>query len=67
MPVERAAKIKAPTLIMDGGESAMPFMRHTADRLGKAIQNSQRRTVGGQGHDVSAKAVTPLWVEFFKG
>jgi len=52
---------------MDGGESAMPFMRHTADRLGKAIQNSQRRTVGGQGHDVSAKAVTPLWVEFFKG
>lgn len=67
VPVAVAAKVKAPTLVMDGGASlkAMPFMRATADKLGKAIPGAQRRTIEGQGHDVSSKAVVPVLVQFF--
>ncbi len=67
VPVGVAAKVKAPTLVMDGSASLgpMPFMRPTADKLAKAIPNAQRRVVEGQAHDVSAKALAPILLEFF--
>lgn len=69
VPVERAAKVKAVTLVMDGGASleAMPFMRPTADKLAKVIPGAQRRTIEGQAHDVSAKVLAPILVKFFGG
>lgn len=67
VPVEKAAKIKATTLVMDGGASleAMPFMRPTADKLAKVIPNARRRTLEGQAHDVSPEVLAPILVEFF--
>jgi hypothetical protein len=67
IPVERTAKIEATTLVMDGGASleTMPFMRPTAEKLGKVIPNAQRRTIEGQRHDVNVKALAPVLVEFF--
>lgn len=67
VPVEIAAKIKASTLVMDGGASlgTMPFMRPTADKLAKVIPHAQRRTIEGQAHDVSAKVLAPILLEFF--
>jgi pimeloyl-ACP methyl ester carboxylesterase len=68
VPVAIAAKVKAPTLVMDGGASAgpMPFMRPTADKLGKAIPGARRLVVAGQAHDVSAKVLAPILVDFFR-
>ena len=68
VPVERAAKVKAITLVMDGGASAgpMPYMRPTADKLAQAIPQARRRTIEGQGHDVSAKVLAPALLEFFE-
>lgn len=67
VPVEIAAKVKAITLVMDGGASlgAMPFMRPTADKLAKVIPGAQRRTIEGQSHDVSAKVLAPILLKFF--
>ena len=67
VPVESAAKVKATTLVMDGGASleTMPFMRPTADKLAKAIPDAERRTLEGQAHDVSPKALVPILVKFF--
>ena len=67
VPVEVAARIKAPTLVMDGGASLgpMPFMRATADKLGKAVPGAQRLTIEGQGHDVGSKALAPVLLKFF--
>ena len=67
VPVAVAAKVKAPTLVMDGGASVgpMPFMRATADRLGQAIPGARRQVVEGQAHDASANAVAPLLLQFF--
>lgn len=68
VPVGRAAKVKAQTLAMDGEKSAeyMSFMGATAEALAKAIPNAQRRTVKGQGHDISAEALAPELIKFFK-
>ena len=67
VPVEIAAKIKAITLVMDGSASLgiMPFMRATADKLGKVIPRAQRRTIEGQAHDVSSKVLAPILLKFF--
>ena len=68
VPVAIAAKVKVPTLVMDGGASLgpMPFMRSTADKIARAIPGAERRTLEGQAHDVSAKAIAPILAKFFK-
>jgi hypothetical protein len=67
VPVGIAARVKVPTLVMDGGASLgpAPFMRATADKLGKSIPGAQRRVIEGQAHDLSAKVLVPILVKFF--
>ena len=69
VPVATAARVQTPTLVMDGGASLgpMPFMRATADKLGKVMPNAQRRVVEGQAHDASAQVLAPILLEFFDG
>jgi hypothetical protein len=52
---------------MDGGASyeVMPFMRASALALTEAIPHAQHRILEGQRHDVDAKVVAPVLVEFF--
>lgn len=64
VPVERAAHLGVPTLIMNGAES-YPFMQTSATQLAQAIPNAQHRILAGQGHEVSAAAIGPVLVEFF--
>jgi len=63
VPLERAARITRPTLVLNG--TVIPFMLDTATRLAKAIPHAQHRTLEGQPHDVDVKVLTPLLVEFF--
>src|SRR5215471_14583239 len=67
VPVERLAKVAAPTLVMDGEKSLKmyPFMRATADALAQAMPTALRRTLKGQGHDVDAHVLVPVLGEFF--
>jgi hypothetical protein len=65
VPVERAAHVSAPTLVMDGSES-FPFMHTTAVALANAMPNGQHRTLEGQTHEVASEALAPVLVEFFK-
>ncbi len=62
-PVERAARVTRPALVMNG--TVIPFMLDTATRLAKAIPHAQHRTLEGQSHDVDLKVLAPLLVEFF--
>jgi len=67
VPVDKAAQVKASTLVMDGGASAgpMPFMRASANKIAKAIPNARRQTIEGQAHDVSAEVLAPILLAFF--
>jgi pimeloyl-ACP methyl ester carboxylesterase len=64
IPIERAAGVAVPTLVMDGGAS-YPFMHVTATALANAMPNAQHRTLEGQTHEVAAEALAPVLVEFF--
>ncbi len=68
VPTERASRITAQTLVMDGGGSyeSMPFMHTTAEALTKAIPNAQHRVIEGQSHDIDAKVFAPVLTAFFK-
>lgn len=63
VPVERAAAVRVPTLVMNG--TVIPFMLETANALAKAIPHAQHRTLEGQSHDVDVQVLAPVLVEFF--
>lgn len=65
VPVERAARLTVPTLIIDGSES-FPFMHVTATTLAKTIPNSQHRTLPGQTHEVDSAVLAPVLIDFYK-
>jgi pimeloyl-ACP methyl ester carboxylesterase len=65
-PVNRASKITAATLVMNGG-AGLPFIAEAAISLAKAIPLAQYRILEGQRHDVSNEALVPVLEEFFNG
>lgn len=64
VPTEKAARVRVPTLVMDGGAS-YPFMHETAVALANAMPQGQQRTLEGQTHEVQAEAIAPVLMEFF--
>lgn len=64
VPVERAADLAVPALVMDG-DASYPFMHTTATTLVSAMPIAKHRTLEGQSHEVAAEAIAPVLVEFF--
>jgi len=64
LPMERAAQVTIPTLVLDGGAS-FPFLHPTAQALAAALPNGRQRTLEGQSHDVAAEVLAPSLTEFF--
>jgi pimeloyl-ACP methyl ester carboxylesterase len=63
LPVDRAARVRAPTLVIAGGAD-MPWMRDTAAALADALPEGRARFLDGQGHDVDPKELAPVLKEF---
>jgi len=59
------ASIKVPTLMVIGGKSP-PWMVHTVQVFADAIPGAKTRLLEGQQHNVAAKAIAPVLVEFFR-
>ncbi len=66
VPVEHAAQVAVPTLVMDGG-AGLPFMHVTAKALAAAMPHGRQRTLAGQTHDLAPEALAPVLIEFFLG
>jgi alpha-beta hydrolase superfamily lysophospholipase len=66
LPTERAAAVRIPTLVLDGGAS-FAWIGETAQALADVLPHGQRRTLEGQTHDVAAEVIAPVLVEFFNG
>jgi pimeloyl-ACP methyl ester carboxylesterase len=64
VPVDRAASVKVPTLVIAGGADS-PWMRQTAQALADALPDGRVRFLEGQGHDVDPSVLAPVLVEFF--
>jgi pimeloyl-ACP methyl ester carboxylesterase len=65
LPVDAAASVKVPTIVVAGGAD-FPWMRDTAEALAEALPDGQVRLLEGQGHDVDNAVLAPVLVEFFK-
>ena len=63
VPVERAARISASTLVMYGG-AGLPFMAQTAHTLRHAIAGAQLRILEGQTHQVDSAVLAPVLIDF---
>jgi pimeloyl-ACP methyl ester carboxylesterase len=66
LPANRWASVTAPTLVVDGGKSPA-WMRHGMQALAGVLPNAKLRTLEGQTHMVSPKALAPVLAEFFAG
>jgi pimeloyl-ACP methyl ester carboxylesterase len=64
VPTQRAAKVTAPTLVMNG--TVIPFMVVGAKEIANAIPGAVHRTLEGEGHDVNLEVLAPVLIEFFK-
>jgi pimeloyl-ACP methyl ester carboxylesterase len=63
VPIERAAQVRVPTLVMNGSAS-FPFMYQTARTLSKAIPHAQHLTLEGQTHALADDVLVPVLIEF---
>jgi pimeloyl-ACP methyl ester carboxylesterase len=57
------ASIATPALVVDGGKSPAS-LRKAADALAEQMPNAERRTLDGQSHNLSMKALAPVLEEF---
>ncbi len=64
LPTDVAEQVKVPALVVAGGAD-MPWMRETAEALGKAIPDGQVHLLDGQGHNVDDGVLAPVLIEFF--
>jgi pimeloyl-ACP methyl ester carboxylesterase len=65
LPVEIAASVKTPTLVV-GGEKTAKTLRNAVLQLAKAMPNATSKLLKGQSHNVSMKAIAPEIIEYFK-
>ena len=64
VPLERAARLKTPTIVIAGGAS-FGFLPETAKALAEALPNGQLAILEGQEHNVAPEALGPVLREFF--
>src|SRR6516225_9329041 len=63
VPVQRAAQVDVPALVMYGTASPV-FMAETATTLSKAIPHAELRALDGQDHSVDPAALAPVLTAF---
>jgi pimeloyl-ACP methyl ester carboxylesterase len=66
LEAEPWGSVEAETLVVDGSKSPAS-LREAADAIAAAVPGAARRTLEGQSHNVSMKALAPVLEEFFAG
>jgi pimeloyl-ACP methyl ester carboxylesterase len=65
LPARRWAHVEIPMVVIDGEKSPV-WMHNATLALVSVLADAQYRTLEGQTHDVSAKALAPVLTEFFE-
>jgi pimeloyl-ACP methyl ester carboxylesterase len=65
IPIDRAVRVRVPTLILVGGAS-FPFMRETAESLVAALPHGEMRVLEGQTHDVAPEIMAAALRDFLR-
>lgn len=67
LPIERLQSVGVPTIVVDGGESSMPWLRLACEAVVDAVPEAEHRTLEGQPHNVSTEAIAPVVVDVLTG
>jgi len=62
--MKRATTITVPTLVV-GGEKSPQFLRTAVKAVADVVPHAQLRLLEGQTHNVSAKRLAPVLIDFF--
>ena len=65
LPLTRAARIKAPTLVLNGTKT-WPVLRDAARVTAEAIHGARHQSLEGQTHNVAVPAIAPVLRDFLK-
>lgn len=65
LPAGYWVKVKVPVLVADGGASPAS-LHNAAEALAKELPHASRQTLEGQTHQVDAKVLAPVLIEFYK-
>jgi pimeloyl-ACP methyl ester carboxylesterase len=63
IPVDEMARIRIPTLVLDGGASP-EWARRSVAAVAAAIPGARHQTLDGQDHGVADEVLAPLLVEY---
>ena len=64
LPVDRAASVKVPTIVM-AGTASFPWMSESARALAQIIPDGELRMLDQQTHDVAPDVMASVLMEFF--
>lgn len=64
VPVQRAAAVRVPSLVLHGGKTDAR-LRRAAGVLAAAIASAEHKELAGQDHNAQASALAPVLREFF--
>ncbi|ACZ83459.1 alpha/beta fold hydrolase [Streptosporangium roseum] len=65
LPAGQLSLVTVPTLVI-AGERSSTVLRQAAQEVANAVPNARHRSLEGQNHNVSMKALAPVLVEYFK-
>lgn len=65
LPQEKAASVKIPTLI-SGGDKSQVTLQQAIKTLSEVMPGSELKILKGQTHNVAAKAIAPVLIDFFE-
>lgn len=63
IPFDRLARITAPTLVVDGGDSPA-WQQHACEDIARALPNGTHARVPGQSHIMNKQATAPVLLDF---
>jgi pimeloyl-ACP methyl ester carboxylesterase len=66
LPASRWPGTKIRTLVIAGGKSA-PFFHTGTKQLADLLPNAEHRVLAGQTHNVCAKVLAPVLIDYFTG
>lgn len=64
LPEKQAESVKIQTLV-SGGDKSPVTMQEAVKKLSEVIPNGQLKMLKGQTHNVAAKAIAPVLIDFF--
>jgi len=65
VPAEMIRSIRVPVLVA-GGEKSPPGLQRAVREVARILTGNRSEMLKGQTHNVSAKVLAPVLIEFFK-